>query len=176
MVIDDVLSWAKGLIPMVTPYVFYLFNFIFGGAGMSKLFGSTENLEEGFPALPRWFWRACGAWIMVALVLYDMGVFGLGRNHVLLKEISALMETIFVGGIFYSIFFIKNMSGSNAIAQTKGFVLVPATTALLVCLATVEDIDGTWIDNMHVVGCLALGCFVGALLTATNKNYVSKND
>mmetsp|Transcript_36455 Transcript_36455/g.74213 ORF Transcript_36455/g.74213 Transcript_36455/m.74213 type:complete len:121 (+) Transcript_36455:369-731(+) len=94
---------------------------------MSKLFGSTENLEEGFPALPRWFWRACGGWIILALVLYDMGVFGLGRNHVLLKEISALMETIFVGGIFYSIFFIKNMSGSNAIAQTKGFVLVPVS-------------------------------------------------
>jgi hypothetical protein len=51
-----------------------------------------------------------------------------------------------------------------------------ATTALLVCLATVEDIDGTWIENMHVFGCLAIGFFVGVLLTATNRDYVSKTD
>jgi hypothetical protein len=85
-------------------------------SGIVKFFDFYQkDAAEKFVTLPKWFWPICGGWEVAISCLYLAG----------LKQPSIVMSYTVLGGIFYSVLFIKDKSGTTMAKKTFGAGLIP---------------------------------------------------
>lgn len=98
------------------PYAYYLLLIVFTLSGIVKFTEFYQNdAAKKFVSLPRWFWSIAAVWeLLISATLY------------LDQHLLALYLTfIILGGIYYALFFIKDVKGKTLVAQSFGLALIP---------------------------------------------------